>query len=271
MNARITGYKKIIFSALVFGVMSINAAAPEKCKPCQAAAAAKLAAAAAKLAAQQAAAQAGQKQSKPKHKPKKAVALDMIEACCAYCEQPGSLGCQGENSFRCNTCQAGLLKMSIAEAAALAALNALNEAELDEIPALDQLPAIDVLRAPREALEDPCFVCPKCPEDKDCSLDCKLQAIFNCCVNTNQQVRCSAAAANKCCKKTRHKLDNIEDDVDDIMDAIGDVDVTIVSLQDCGIDVLDFVNTNNDDVITWLKRLYVLMYQVFSCSCCIEA
>lgn len=48
------------------------------------------------------------------------VTVDMVDACCEYCEQPGSLGCQGENSNRCRVCQQGKIKQSIKEAAAAA-------------------------------------------------------------------------------------------------------------------------------------------------------
>jgi hypothetical protein len=228
----------------------------------------------------------------------------------------------------CSACAAAAaIRQSIrdAQAAALAGGKKTLEEELDEIDAQDAHEAVD--RAAREELVDPCFPCTSC--EGECSLNCKLQTLFNCCVCTNREVRKQAHEAKKCCKRLRHEINEIEDTVEDsfsvvetliiedisvseaccsvidsnlsviesliisqtdasaaccsvidvdlsviesttsIIDTnIGDPAVQIASLQDCSIDVLDFVNTNNDDVMTWLKRLYVLMYQVFSCTCC---
>src|SRR5687767_12611171 len=73
-----------------------------------------------------------------------------VAACCEFCAQPGSLGCQGVNSARCNTCQQGLVKM------AAALKNKLDDA--------------NVSRAPREELVDPCDACGPETEVDSCAL-----------------------------------------------------------------------------------------------------
>jgi hypothetical protein len=194
-------------------------------------------------------------------------------------------------SAGCGACAAAAaIRQSIKDAQA-AALNSGKKALEDELDDLDGEEAAD--RAAREALADPCnpfFSCNAC--EGECGLNCKLQTLFNCCVATNKEVRRQGHEANKCCKRIRHELNEIEDQsetccsvLEELMvsqidqtavccsvtdSVLGDPTVQIVSLQDCFIDVLNFVNTNNDDVMTWLKRLYVLMYQVFSCTCCID-
>ena len=111
------------------------------------------------------------------------------------------------------------------------------------------------------------------PCDAEDSLRCKLQALYDCCVATNKELGKQGHEARKCCKRLRHEINEVEDQVEDccsvIESLIGDPAAQIPSLQDCFIDVLSYVNTNNDDVLTRMKRLYVLMYQVFSCNCCI--
>jgi hypothetical protein len=183
-------------------------------------------------------------------------------------------------SAGCGACAAAAaIRQSIkdAQAAALGGGSKSLEDELDEVD-VDEEEAIE--RAPREELVDPCnpFPCTSC--DGKCSLNCKLQALYNCCVATNKEVRHQGHEAKKCCKKLRHELNEIEDLTISVIDqsaeccsvtdsVLGDPTVQIPSLQDCFIDVLSYVNTNNDDVMTWIKRLYVLMYQVFSCTCCL--
>ena len=121
-------------------------------------------------------------------------------------------------------------------------------------------------------------------------MNCKLQALFNCCASTYREVQSQAHDARKCCKRLRHDIHEVEEQVEDSSSVLeelmvsqidqsvaccsvtesvlGDPATQIPSLQDCSINVLSYVNSNNDDVMTWLKRLYVLMYQVFSCTCC---
>lgn len=246
MNAIITRYKKTVLVMMAVFALNANASAPEKCKPCQIAAAARLSAQAA------AAASLVQNQSGSRE-----MELDlnedeqgMVRACCAYCAQEGSLGCQGANSDRCAVCQAGILKMAMARAAqALAELNAVTR----------QKGSDEAVRAPREELVDPCSTC---GTEDPCSLNSKLQAIFNCCVNTNQHVVCQEHDMKKCCRKIRHEIDGVED-------LIGAPNATSFGEQNCALDVVTFVNSTDADVMTWLKSLYVLMYQVLRCTCCL--
>jgi hypothetical protein len=81
------------------------------------------------------------------------------------------------------------------------------ESELDEVDS-------NMGRAPREELVDPCITCLSA-QNNPCSLDNKLQLLFNCCVNTNEQVRHQGHEAKKCCKRLNHEIDEIEDQVED--------------------------------------------------------
>ena len=282
MNPIITQYKKVALSLVAGIAMSAGSALFAECKPCAAAAAIKQS-----IKDAQAAAIAAKPNAKPS-KPKREIELDQIE---------------GNN---CSACNARNLQASLAKVAIAASAAATELAQLAELDAISE----DQDRAPREELTD---ICPL-PDEGD--IDAKLQALFNCCVNTNQVIRCQGRLAEKCCNKLRHRIHTIkeliEDQTDDsaeccslleslmvsqidqsaeccsvleslaisqidqtaeccsvIETVLGDPATTIASLQDCFIDVLTFVNTNNDDVLTWLKRLYVLMYQVFSCQCCL--
>ena len=183
-----------------------------------------------------------------------------VAACCDFCAEPGSLGCQGENAFRCNTCQQGLIKISRADAAveALAAAQAILENQLDQIP--------EVSRAPREELADPCDPCgPVAVCDiNPCSIDAQLKAIRCCCASLTQRVACHANNARKCCKKLTRRID-------DVQDVLGDpATATLVDIPLCqSITATDALITATDaDVMTWLKSLYSLLYRVHSCICC---
>jgi hypothetical protein len=278
MNAIITQYKKVVLVAVAAIAMGLNGADIEKCKPCAAAAAARLSAQAAHAAALAAGKPVSREMELDTLNP---AATQFVQACCEFCAEVGSFGCQGENASRCAVCQAGMQKLSIAEAAAaLAAANAIvnKRKELD-----------DLSRAPREELADPCG---PCDGDSDCGinvcdLNCKLQAIFNCCVNTNQQVRCQGVLAEKCCKKLNRKLNDLEDatenfsviegligsQIDQSADCCSVIDVRLGELDGSAFDIPDtndiigFVNGTDADVVTWLKSLYVLAYNVWQCTC----
>jgi hypothetical protein len=193
----------------------------------------------------------------------------------------------------CSACAAAAaIRQSIQEAqAALIAAeqSGSRQAELDVIPSMD-----DVSRAPREELFNP-YSC-EVPVDcgiNTCNLNCKLQTLFNCCVNTNQQVRCQGKELERCCKKLSHKIDDVEDLVGSQTDAaalsviegliitqiaqsamccsviesvIGNVDNTAFDIPDTD-DIQAFVNATDVDVITWLKSLYALMYTIAQCAC----
>ncbi|HLC07639.1 MAG TPA: hypothetical protein VJJ26_05675 [Candidatus Babeliales bacterium] len=181
---------------------------------------------------------------------------DIVEACCEFCAQPGSLGCQGENRSRCNTCQRGLMRMAMAAAAIVT-----KEAALDELPA-------GVSRAPREELVDPCGPCGIVTECiSKCKLNQQLCALQQCCNAVNQRLECQGKDARKCCKKIKHKIE-------DVKDLIGDPDAIVIDIPSCseGLTITDFIDNTEVDMMTWLKSLYVLLYQVYLCSCnpCIE-
>ena len=209
MNAIITQYKKAILLALVVVAGSVNSAVfAAKCGPCAAAAAVRQSIKDAHAAAIAA--------GKPASREMELDMFDtddmvMIEACCSDCAEKG-IYCDGENSARCRACQAALLKDSIAQEVAM-------------------------LRAPREELIDPCNLCPTSCSDS-CDLNCKLQVLYNCCVNTNQQVRCQGEKAKKYAKKIRRDIDDVEDLVEDLNLSIADIFVLLTSVFDCtcGID-----------------------------------
>lgn len=277
MNAIITRCRQVMLAATVLVAVNISAVEPEKCKPCAAVAAARLSAAAAAAAA----INAGKPISREMELDIISADTGMVEACCAFCAQIGSLGCQGENSARCNVCQAGLIKISIAEAAAAAL--ALANTVVNKRRELDPIPSV---RAPREELADPCNTCDTVVDDSAvCDLNCKLQAIFNCCVNTNQQVRCQGHEFNRCCKKLRHDIDDVEDlvesQIDQSIECCSIIETTLgsgtslaIPVPTCaeGFTITDFVNNTDIDVIAWLKSLYILLYTVYNCACspCIE-
>ena len=191
-----------------------------------------------------------------------AAAVVTVPACCEFCAEPGSLGCQGKNAFRCNTCQQGLVKMSRAEAAQeiLEAAQCILENELDEVPG--------VSRAPREELADPCDPCGSVPgcELNPCSIEAQLKALRCCCQSLTQRVSCHAAVANKHYRKLR-------DNIDDVEDVLGDpAAATFLDIPRCSsLSATDaLINSTDADVMTWLKSIYELLYRVHSCVCCIE-
>ena len=273
MNVIITQYKKAVLLAVAVVAMSISSAAFAKCDSCEAAAAIKKSikdAHAALIAA-------GKKVSREMELEEINPAdVSIVEACCAYCAEHGAY-CGGENSVRCNACQAGLFKVSIEEAAAaLAAVN--KKSELDVVFS-------SASRAPREALDDPCNTGQTVVDCVTvCGLNCKLKALFECCVNTNQNVICQAREAEKCCKKVRRDIDKVDDRVkdccedlddrikeccEDLKECIGDLDGSSIPIPPCSqqFSIVDVINNTDIDVISWLKSLYVLLFQVYQCTC----
>ena len=198
--------------------------------------------------------------------PKKTVA-----ACCAFCAMPGSLGCQGENRDRCNTCQQGRVRMAQAAAAALAAA---RESELDVIPA-------DASRAPREELADPCNPCGDIVDDSGCCpISQQLQRLGVCCNIVNQRVIALTKDSKKCCKKLSHKIHDVEELVESVIDSsccsvieglIGDPETSFLDIPLCApISAADaLINSTDADVLTWLKTIAELVYRVHSCVCCV--
>lgn len=149
-----------------------------------------------------------------------------VAVCCDFCAEPGSLGCQGVNSANCSVCRQGLLKMSLAEVAATAlalAQNVIDQAaQLDVIPAevvpADALPQ-DAIRAPREALTDPCNTCGSpVVTTGACNISDQLKALRCCCASVAHQLARQGKDARACCKRLRHKIDNVEDLVETVID-----------------------------------------------------
>src|SRR6266404_1242020 len=185
MNPIITQYKKIALSLVAVIAMGASAVMFAECKPCAAAAAIRQS-----IKDAQAAAIAG---AKPGAKPSKfarAMELDQADVAADEC---------------CAACESGLLKISLARAA-VAALQAAT-ALVEEIDA-DAISA-DSLRAPREELLD------ICPFEDAQNLDDKLQALFKCCVNNNQIIRCQGVLAEKCCNKLRHRIHTVKELVEE--------------------------------------------------------
>ena len=213
--------------------------------------------------------------------------LQTVAACCDYCAQPGSFGCQGKNSWRCNTCQQGLVKM----AATLA--SAQRRLELDEIPAT---------RAAREALDDPCV---SCVADPGSSVQADLQRLMQCCMIANCQLqkqgwelKQQGRDAKKCCKKLNRGITEIEELLVSIIDSSASCSMTeilLTSILDqtaacCSVtdgalgdpttssaldipicedlDIVSFVDNTSADLLTWVKSLVVLVFNTAECTCC---
>jgi len=225
-------------------------------------------------------------------------ATDMVQACCEFCAMPDSLGCQGENRARCAVCQQGLLKISIAEAAAAALALAAILAKEDE---LDTTPT-DSSRAPREELVDPCGPCgpADCEAIDSCRINAQLCALQKCCCMVNNRLQCQGEEARKCCKRMVRKIENVEDLVESVIDQsadccsltetllisvidqsteccsvidtrLGDLGGSVLDIPLCQFgSIVDVVNSIDDaDIVTWLKSIYALLYEVHSCTCCI--
>lgn len=272
MNAIITQYKKTGLLVVAIVAMSMGSSLLAGCTSCAQAAAIRqsIKDAHAALVAN------GKKVSREMELDAiNSVDTNIVEACCAYCAETG-MYCGGENSDNCKICQAALEKI----------------AAVDKAKGLN---SVDAVRAARESLNDPCNTDNTVIDGLNvCDLNCKLQALFNCCVNTNQHVVCQGRAAEKCCKKLRHDIDDVDDRVKDcckdieelivsqidqsaeccttINERLGSLDESAMDIPVCDFSIVDTVNNLDADVITWLKSLYVLMYQVYMCSCqpCIE-
>ncbi len=177
-----------------------------------------------------------------------------VAACCAYCATPGSLGCQGENKDRCNTCLQGRARIAKAAAAARAVAMA---KELDQIPSQE-----DAVRAPRETFADPCPSC-NVPNINSCGIDERLYYLNVCCSVVNQRLIEQGEDAKKCCKKLHHGIHHVTD-------LIGDpADSTILDIPLCEdfITVVDTINAIDTDMMTWLKNIYYLIYLTYNCAC----
>ncbi len=163
-------------------------------------------------------------------------------------------------SAGCGACAAAAaIRQSIkdAQAAALNSGKKSLEDELDDID-MDEEEAVD--RAAREELFDPCSPCKTCSCEGGCSLNCKLQTLFNCCVDTNKQVRCQGHEARKCCKRLNHKLNDIEDQV-------SVVDNVVVSQSDAAAACCSVTSAQITALSASVADVFALLTQVFNCTC----
>lgn len=184
--------------------------------------------------------------------------------------------------------------MSLAEAAAVeAALAVIQQAELDEVP-------VDEIRAPREDMS----TCNGCDVSEDiitpCDLAPSLCALAECCAAVNDRLKKQGHEAHKNYKKLKHEIHEVEELVETLIDQTADccsstdslllsiidqsadccsvIDVRIGDLGGSALDiplcqfgsVTDIVNNITDaDIINWLKSIYVLLYNVHLCTCCL--
>lgn len=261
------------FSLMVMGAMiapfAASADAP-KCSPCQAAKSIRDALAQSMRDAQMAALAEG-------HSFSRQSAVD-AEKCGCGCQRTcrdaiaGNLekcGCGCQRTCR-DAVTGDLATMAAAAAAALAAA---KESELDEVPA-------DASRAPREELADPCDPCGELiDDDSGC---CPISRVGICCNIVNQRVIALTKASKKCCKKLGHKIHDVKELVEDLIDQSADCcSVTEAVLGDPGtssfldiplcapISAADaLINSTDADILTWLKTIAELVYRVHSCVCC---
>ncbi len=126
----------------------------------------------------------------------------------------------------------------------------------------------DSSRAARQELTDPCD---NSTIPADISNACEndtLAALAECCAHVNLQVMQQRREAKKCCKKTKHELNEIET-------ILGDpVRGSAIDIPSCNevSSIVDVINSTDIDVISWLKSLYILLFRVYQCTChpCIE-
>lgn len=226
-----------MLSAVVAVMLCANTSVFAVCTPCQMAAAIKQSIKDAQAAALAAAA----KPSKVAHE----LELDEVEVT--------------EENVRCG-CEIELIRLSLVEAAAtaLSAAAAMVDAvEPDEVPADDQA------RAAREELADP--VC--CGQNGDAS----LQSIFNCCVNTNQQVKCQGAAAEKCCHQLRHRIHTVKELVEDQIDqssvCCSLMESLLVSQMDASAVCCSTIEAQINNLNLSVAEVFTLLMSVWDCTC----
>lgn len=165
----------------------------------------------------------------------------------------------------CSPCAtaAAARSAAAAQAALIVAGKAIaREAELDAVPD----------RAPHGQLFNPYADCEnQCGGFNGCDLNSKLQTLFNCCVNTNQQVRNQGHEAEKCCKKLNHKIDNIEDQLSVIESLI--VSQSVAAAACCSITSaqINALNISVADQISVLglsiADVLTIATNIFDCTC----
>jgi hypothetical protein len=154
------------------------------------------------------------------------------------------------------------------------------------------------IRAPREELADPCDPCGSLPVSNSmntCQINAQLLALRNCCACVGQLVQAQGNDAKRCCKRLRHKIDNVEDLVEAVINQIsasdsvtdnllvsiidqaavccsatdtvlGDLGSAGVVIDPCAGGFAIAVNATNADVIAWLKGLYILIGSLIPCG-----
>lgn len=284
--------KKILFSAIVSSAVIISSAAlaePGKCSPCQAAKSIREALAQSIKDAQKASLEEGGAFSREQE-------LDADRGCGCQRTTRDEIAADvdADRGCACKTMRDQTMSLVEIANAALVAAQILMESQLDAIP-------FDVSRAPREELTDPCNPCEPVVCDTACesNIDAQLKALRCCCAALTSRLACQGAAAKKCCKKIKHKIEDVEELVETVIDQSADCcsltesllvsvidqnavccSVTDTRLGDLGGSALDIpfcqfgsitdvVNAIDDaDIITWLKSIYVLLYNVHLCTCC---
>lgn len=285
--------KKVLFSVIVSSAIIVSStvlAELGKCSPCQAKKSMQEALAQSIKDAQKAVLEAGGAFSREQE-------LDTDRGCgCGSKTRRDEIiaDVDADRGCACKTMRDQTMSLVEVANATLAAAQALMESELDEIP-------FDASRAPREELADPCNPCGSVVYDSSCNINAQLHALRCCCAALTNRVTCQANEARKCCKRLKHKIEDVEELVENVIDQSADCcsltesllvsvidqnaaccSVTDTRLGDLGGSVLDIplcqfgnitdvVNGIDDaDIITWLKSIYALLYNVHLCTCCFD-
>ena len=209
----------------------------------------------------------------------------------------GALITQAALFAGCSACQ---IAKSVREAAAAAAVaNKGLAGELDIDPteavsvvlsavdaALEAMPADeDAVRAARECLLDPCSNCGNGVTTIDnlkvCRINEQLCALRECCAHVSKRLEKHMHEAKKCCKKIRNDIEDVEELVESVIDQnaeccsitdsrLGDPANPSWPIPPCMSstdDVISMIDAAQLDLMTWVKGLYALMYNVYLCTC----
>lgn len=175
----------------------------------------------------------------------------------------------------CSPCAVAAAARSAAAAQAaliVAGKQIAREAEVDELPSTDSS------RAPHGQLYNPYSECELESSFNSCDLNSKLQTLFNCCVATNQQVRCQGEDAEKCCKKLRHKIGDVEDQVFVIEELIisqtdaaaaccSVIEGLIISQTDAAATCCSVTGAQIAALNASVAAVFVLLTSVWDCTC----
>ncbi len=111
-----------------------------------------------------------------------------------------------------------------------------------------------------------------------CMMDSLAAQSAWCCKKLNHKIKEQGEDARKCCKHIRHELNEIEDLIISQTDQPADCCSVIESRigDPCDSSVVDIpysasiveeVDASCLDILTWLKSIYVLVAQIFTCTC----